>query len=163
MIRWTLTLSGHQIMMLKMLAPRVRGKHDKADPVWARLSDHAYIAGIKSLERMALVESYARPDRYMRGDDDGTLYGPFLTPRGRFVLEMVEKDIDHFLAPDIGQFFRDLQTQTALEIAEEERQERRLVQQREKENKKRLAAVDARIAKRRMAKASRRGRRAGVA
>lgn len=77
MIRWALVLTSHQISILSSLKKRQSGKpfsgirHFGARAGW--------------LVRQGLLES--------KGADDRDLGGEFLTDRGRFILDIVEKDM----------------------------------------------------------------------
>jgi hypothetical protein len=97
MITWNLTLSGQQIALLKMFAQRVEGKE-----FYMRGRESAFgvhpntIPGTRTLCREGLVEHREVKDK--RGYMDVQRSGHFITERGRFILGMIETDIDKFLS-----------------------------------------------------------------
>jgi len=99
MITWNLTLSGQQIALLKMFSQRVDGK-DFAEGYIKReqsLGIHPNtIPGTRTLMREGLIEH--REVKTPRGYVDVSRSGQFITERGRFILGMIETDIDKFLS-----------------------------------------------------------------
>lgn len=91
MITWNLTLSGNQIAILKEYAPRVYGKTWNSDGGVRNL-----IPGARSLIREGLLEH--RDAKTLSGYMDLERTGYFVTERGRFILAMIEQDIDRFLS-----------------------------------------------------------------
>ena len=96
MITWNLTLSGQQIALLKMFSQRSgsewysRGKERE-------LGVHPNtIPGTRILCREGLLEH--REVKTTAGYLVVGKSGHFITERGRFILGMVEKDIDKFLS-----------------------------------------------------------------
>jgi hypothetical protein len=101
MITWNLTLSGQQIALLKMFSGRVFGKPDD-EATWSREYQRSIgvhpntIPGTRTLIREGLVEH--KDTRNASGYMDPLRSGHFLTERGRFILSMIETDIDKFLS-----------------------------------------------------------------
>ena len=97
MITWNLTLSGQQIALLKMLSERVEGKefnsvqYERANAIHPNT-----IPGTRTLVREGLLEH--RDVRTKNGYMDALRSGHFITERGRFILKMIETDIDKFLS-----------------------------------------------------------------
>lgn len=91
MITWNLTLSGNQIAILKEYAPRVYGK-----PYQSEGGVRNLIPGARALIREGLLEH--RVENNLRGYMDLDRSGYFVTDRGRFILGMIERDIDKFLS-----------------------------------------------------------------
>jgi len=97
MITWNLTLSGQQIAILKMLSHRSESK-----TFFTRAEEDAFkvhpntIPGTRSLCREGLLEHKEIKDKngYMVVGKSGH----FITERGRFILSMIEQDIDKFLS-----------------------------------------------------------------
>ena len=97
MITWNLTLSGQQIALLKMFAEReTRGY--PARERQRELGVHPNtIPGCRTLLREGLLEHRivnVKGTAYMDPDKSGH----FITERGRFILGMIETDIDKFLS-----------------------------------------------------------------
>ena len=98
MITWNLTLSGNQINLLKMFAEREKWPHDEGP----NARDNRFgvsgnsIPGTRTLVREGLLEHRMVHDRrgYMITDKSGH----FITERGKFILQMIETDIDKFLS-----------------------------------------------------------------
>ena len=98
MITWNLTLSGQQIALLKMFSQRVEGKDFwKSSTQEREMGIHPNtIPGCRSLVREGLVEHREVKDK--NGYMDSIRSGHFITERGRFILGMIETDIDKFLS-----------------------------------------------------------------
>jgi hypothetical protein len=101
MITWNLTLSGQQISLLKLFSGRVYGKPDDMAQ-WSREHHRSIglhpntIPGTRTLIREGLVEH--KETRNASGYMDQARSGHYLTERGRFILSMIETDIDKFLS-----------------------------------------------------------------
>lgn len=99
MITWNLTLSGQQIALLKMFSRRVDGQEFCSRGREHELGVHPNtIPGTKTLCREGLVEH--REVRRKDGYIDLNRSGHFITERGRFILKMIETDIDKFLSAE---------------------------------------------------------------
>jgi len=92
MIQWSLTLTGNQISVLKALKHRKFGEpFDMGDGI-----SH-WISGIRPLIKEGLIEH--RETRKPNSQyNDSTRTGQFLTERGRFILQMIEQDVEKFLS-----------------------------------------------------------------
>lgn len=99
MITWNLTLSGQQIALLKMFSERIEGKefnsvqYERANAIHPNT-----IPGTRTLVREGLLEH--RQVMTKHGYIDPVKSGHFITERGRFILKMIETDIDKFLSVD---------------------------------------------------------------
>lgn len=90
MIQWSLTLTGNQIAVLKALEGREFGKP------WHRDGNISHwVTGVRPLLREGLIEH--RETKTKTGYTDMDRTGQFLTDRGRFILDMIEKDVQKFL------------------------------------------------------------------
>ena len=97
MITWNLTLSGQQIALLKMFAQRMNGKDFFTRGEQRALGVHPNtIPGARVLCREGLLEH--REVKTSQGYTDTAKSGYFITERGRFILSMIETDIDKFLS-----------------------------------------------------------------
>lgn len=100
MITWNLTLSGQQIALLKMFSTRVEGKpwwHSREEERAAGVHPNT-IPGCRTLIREGLLEH--REVKNKQGYMDSAKSGYFMTERGRFILAMIETDIDKFLSAE---------------------------------------------------------------
>jgi hypothetical protein len=86
-----MTVTGNQVAILQALGPRVFGKkcnyHDGSISHW--------LTGMRGLEREGLVEHFHALGANGYTDPDRT--GHFLTERGRFILRVIEEDLEKFL------------------------------------------------------------------
>ena len=99
MITWNLTLSGQQIQLLKMYSQRDKWNGEGISGREARFGVHPNtIPGCRMLVREGLLEHREVKDR--RGYMDIERSGHFITERGRFILQMIETDIDKFLSAE---------------------------------------------------------------
>lgn len=97
MIHWSLTLTGNQIAVMKALKDRKYGVKRSDEETRAQLEITHWITGVRGLLKEGLIECFAPPegkDKY-----DYSKRGQFLTERGRFILRMIEEDIEKFLSP----------------------------------------------------------------
>lgn len=96
MITWNLTLSGQQIGLLKMFSERVDGREFSYRGREAKFGIHPNtIPGTRTLLREGLLVH--REVRLPSGYIDVNRSGHFITERGRFILKMIETDVDKFL------------------------------------------------------------------
>lgn len=95
MIHWSLTLTGNQVAVLKALKNREFGKPWESG---GQISH--WITGVRALLKEGLIEH--RETKQANGlYNDQTRSGQFLTPRGRFILQMIEEDLEKFLSADV--------------------------------------------------------------
>lgn len=97
MIMWTLTISGQQMALLKMFSTRVPGKdwwHTRGEERALGVHPNT-VPGTRTLVREGLLEHREVKDKngYLNSFESGH----FITERGRFILKMVQQDIDKFL------------------------------------------------------------------
>ncbi len=93
MIHWTLGLTGNQIAVLKALKGREFGKP------WDRDGSPAithWVTGVRGLLKENLIYHIETKIPNSRLNDH-TRTGQFLTERGKFILEMIEQDLEKFL------------------------------------------------------------------
>lgn len=93
MFKWSLTVTDNQIAVLRHLKPRTLTRPNADDGSLIP----QFIAGARTLEREGLLERVTNGGRGGRTNVEQR--GFYLTPRGRFILEMIETDIDRFLNP----------------------------------------------------------------
>ncbi len=99
MIMWTLTISGQQMALLKMFSERISGRRHNTPAREREIGIHPNtIPGCRTLVREGLLEH--RIVKAGSGYHDPDRSGYFITDRGRFILSMVERDIDKFLSAD---------------------------------------------------------------
>lgn len=85
MISWSMTLTGYHIQILRAL------REDPSMGKWHALRTHT--GHMRLLTREGLIEWKGKNEPYRSG-----YTGPWITKRGEFILDMVEKDISKYLS-----------------------------------------------------------------
>ena len=93
MITWSLSLTANQIAVMKALQNREYGKP------WDRDTGEIthWITGVRGLLKEGLIEHRVEMRPGCTNISDPNRSGQFLTARGRFILKMIEEDLEKFI------------------------------------------------------------------